>query len=59
MNAPFVITLVALALVALVVWVVRSLGEELRGLGDDDGDQDRTAGDEDVTREIERWRDGK
>ena len=45
MNAPFAIGLIiALALVALVVWAVRSLGSELRGLGDDDGDQDRKVG---------------
>jgi hypothetical protein len=44
MNAPFVIVLAMLALVALVVWAVRSLGSELRGLGDENGDQDRTVG---------------
>ena len=59
MNTSFAIALAAIALAAFVAWVVRALGEELRGLGDDDGDQDRKAGDKDVIREIERWRDGK
>lgn len=70
MNVPFVIALAMLALVALVVWAVRSLGKELSGLGDENGDQDRTAGTEEKTpaqqlndrkllRQIERWRAGK
>lgn len=43
---PFLLTLLALALVAFAAWCVREMGKEMGGLGDEKKDEDRTEGQE-------------